>query len=76
MTEIPNQPNESPERINTSGTGWAGGVLLGVVLLILLSYGFGNNARLAERDRIAHMTPPIASSDDGPATRTWRPNTP
>ena len=76
MADVPDHPEEDLERINTSGTGWGFGVLAAVVLLILLSYGFGNNARLAERDRIAHMTPPIASSDDGPATRTWPPNTP
>jgi hypothetical protein len=76
MTQIPDHPEESREKINTSGTGWGFGVLGGVILLILLSYGFGHNARWDERDRIAHMMPPVASSNDGPATRAWRPNTP
>jgi hypothetical protein len=76
MVDVPNQSDENRERINTSGTGWAFGVLAGVVLLILLSYGFGNNGWWGERDGVAHMLPPVASSNDGPATRTWRPNTP
>jgi hypothetical protein len=76
QTQIPDRPEDTREQINTSGTGWGIGVLVGVVLLMLLSYGLGNNARWGERDRIAHMMPPMASSDDGPATRTWRPNTP
>ena len=77
MAEVPDQPEEDLERINTSsGTGWGFGVLAAVVLLILLSYGFGNNGRWGESGGIAHMMPPVASSNDGPATRAWRPNTP
>jgi hypothetical protein len=76
MAEVPDQPEEDLERINTSGTGWGFGVLAAVVLLILLSYGFGNNGRWGSGGGIAHMMPPVASSNDGPATRAWRPNTP
>jgi hypothetical protein len=76
MADIPDHSEEKPQRINTSGTGWGFGVLAAVVLLILLSYGFGNNGRWGGRDGIAHMLPPVASSNDGPATRAWRSNTP
>jgi hypothetical protein len=76
MAEVPDQPEEDLQRINTSGTGWGFGVLAAVILLILLSYGFGNNGRWGTDGGIAHMMPPVASSNDGPATRAWRPNTP
>jgi hypothetical protein len=76
MADVPDRPEENPGHINTSGSGWAFGVLAAVVLLILLSYGLGNNERWGVDGGLAHMMPPVASSNDGPATRAWRPNTP
>jgi hypothetical protein len=74
--EAPDRPDKNPERANPSGIGWGFGILAAIVVLILLSYGLGNNARWGENNRIAHMMPPASSSSDGPATRAWKPNTP
>jgi len=67
-------PDKAPQRPYQSGVGWGFGVLAAVIVLIVLSWGFGSNGRgWGESDRMAHMMPPAAGSSDGPATRAWRP---
>jgi hypothetical protein len=67
-------PDEMPPQVSNSGVGWAFGVLAAVILIIVFGWGFGGQGHgWGQDNQMAHMTPPMASGEDGPAARAWAP---
>ena len=67
-------PEEAPRQGDRSAVGWGLAVLAGVILIILLGWGFGGNGHGWGRNEMAHMMPPAAGVPaTGPATRNWTP---
>ena len=64
-------PDDLPSQQRENGIGWSFGILAAVILMIIISWGFGGHGRGWGRDnQLAHMMPPAVSSDNGPATRS------